>query len=87
MTMTHGTQNTNTSEFRSSDLALAAYLALTNGIVRIDRFDPRKAVFCFNRDKALDRRIDAFWADEAATSPRGYFEKIRELKARIYAER
>lgn len=84
--MSHEAEQNTGEEFRTSDLALAAYFALTIRVIRIERQDPRKVVFCFANVPKMDALVEAFWADTTLVNPREYFEKIRELKARIYAE-
>lgn len=73
------------SIFVSSDLALAAVVSLYFPIVVIDKQDPRKAQFVFNRSKNLNELVDRYWNKQLQVEPRAYWESIKALKARLYA--
>ena len=70
--------------FVSSDLALAAVISLSFPIVVIDKQNPRKAVFVFNRSKYLTDLVDKYWNKELSVEPRAYFDQLKSLKARLY---
>lgn len=71
--------------FVSSDLALAAIISIYFPVVVIDKQDPRKAFFVFKRTKKLDELVDKYWGKELLVEPRTYFDSIKALKARLYA--
>ena len=84
MTMT--TKPTEKEYFKSSDLALAAVLFLFFPLEGIDKENPRKALFLFEKDSDghLDETITDYWRGELKVDPRRYFEALRQIKARLY---
>lgn len=72
------------SVFISSDLALAAVVSIYFPIVIIDKENPRKAQFVFNRSKNLSDLVDKYWKKELQIEPRQYFDQLKALKARLY---
>lgn len=73
--------------YLTSDLALATTLSLQFAIEDIDRSNPRKAVFVFRRSPALEELADAYFTNEFKVSPQIFFNQLRDVKARLYAER
>lgn len=75
----------NSNYYETSDLGLAAAL-LTFGIVlvRVDKQNPRRAVFVFAASKELSTLVDSFWSGEMRLSALRYFESTKLLKSRIY---
>lgn len=73
--------------FQSSDLALVSYLALLFPIESINKSNPRKTIFHFNQTEKLDEQVQNYWRGEARVEPRAYFDELRRIKSRIYAER
>lgn len=73
--------------YLTSDLALATTLSLQFPIEDIDRSNPRKAVFVFRRSPALEEMVDAFFTNEFKIAPQLYFNQLRDVKARLYAEK
>lgn len=73
--------------YLTSDLALATTLSLQFPIEDIDRSNPRKAVFVFRRSQALEELVDAFFTNEFKIAPQVYFNQLRDVKARLYAEK
>lgn len=73
--------------YLTSDLALATTLSLQFPIEDIDRSNPRKAVFVFRRSPALEELVDAFFTNEFKIAPQVYFNQLRDVKARLYAEK
>ena len=75
----------NSNYYETSDLGLAAAL-LTFGVVlvRVDKQNPRRAVFVFADSKELSTLVDGFWSGEMTLSALRYFENTKLLKSRIY---
>jgi len=73
--------------YSTSDLSLATVLSLYNPIESIDRTNPRKALFVFKNTSSLKKTIDEYYRDEIRISPQQYFNQLRVIKARLYAER
>jgi len=75
----------NKSFYETSDLSLATTLSLWHPIDRIVRSNPRRSVFVFKKTKKLDELVDAYYRDEIRISPQAYFNQLRVIKARLYA--
>jgi len=75
----------NNDFYSSSDLSLCTTLSLYFPIEDIDRSNSRKAVFLFKKTKKLDDLVDAYYRDEIRISPQAYFNQLRVIKARLYA--
>lgn len=73
--------------FESSDLALAAYLSALFPIESVDKSNPRKAIFLFKQTQELDKEVRAYWRGETRVEPRTYFDELRRIKSRLYADR
>lgn len=70
--------------YHTSDLALATVLSLSYPIESVDKSNPRKAQFSFQRDKNLDELIEGYWRGEVKVEPQLFFQQLRVMKARIY---
>ena len=84
MKINHVEQKDTQNVFVSSDLALAAVVSIYFTIVIIDKENPRKAQFVFNRSKNLSDLVDKYWKKELLVEPRQYFDQLKALKARLY---
>lgn len=73
--------------YSTSDLSLATTISLQFPIERIDRSNPRKAVFIFIRSPQLDELVEAYFRNELKISPQSFFNQLRDIKSRLYAER
>lgn len=72
--------------FQSNDLPLCATLRYFGyQIEKIDRSNPAKAIFLFKRDEQLDNLIRQYWAHQLLVEPVGFFNCLKECKARIYS--
>ena len=78
-------QELNKDYFLTSDLSLCTTLSLHCSIERINRSNPRRAVFVFKKTKKLDELVNAYYRDEIRISPQAYFNQLRVIKARLYA--
>ena len=83
ITMTH--QELNEHYYSTSDLSLATTISLFYPIEDIDRSNPRKAVFIFRKTPELEKLIDQYFRNEIKVSPQIYFNQLRVIKARLYA--
>lgn len=75
-----------TDFYRTSDLALATVISLHYPIEAIDHQNPRKALFSFSRNEKLDELIKGYWRGELKVEPQSFFNQLRQIKSRIYAE-
>jgi len=78
-------QELNKDYFLTSDLSLCTTISLQCPIESINRSNPRKAVFVFKKTKKLDELVSAYYRDEIRISPQTYFNQLRVIKARLYA--
>ena len=72
--------------FISSDLAIVAALSLHFPIEAIDKRNPYKAYFIFQRTEALDRLVKAYYRGEHKEDPIKYFQQLKTIKSRIYSK-
>lgn len=84
MTINH-TEPENKEIFVSSDLALVAVISLYFPIAIINKDNPKKAVFVFNRSQNLNKLADKYWNKKLLVEPRAYFDQLKAIKARLYA--
>ena len=78
-------QQLNKHYYQTSDLSLATTISLFSPIEDIDRSNPRKAVFIFRKTPELEKLIDQYFRNEIKVSPQVYFNQLRVIKARLYA--
>ena len=78
-------QELNKNYYQTSDLSLATTLSLWFPIEDIDRSNPRKAFFIFRKTPELEKLIDQYFRNEIKISPQVYFNQLRVIKARLYA--
>jgi len=72
--------------FLTSDLGLASSLVTVGYTVEsLDRSDPQKIQFIFDRKNNIDDVIQAYWSHELSVSPLAYFNNVKMLKNRIYS--
>jgi len=70
--------------YRSADLALCAMIFLYKPLAGIDKQNPRRAEFLFERSQELNDLVERFWRRELKVDPRAYFDALRSIKARLY---
>jgi hypothetical protein len=75
----------NNDYYSTSDLSLATTLSLWCPIEDIDRSNPRKALFIFQNTEKLQDLVAEYYRDEIKISPQVYFNQLRVVKARLYA--
>ncbi len=75
---------TNKKLFKTSDLALAAVINLHYPIKTINKDNPKKVYFIFEKSKNLDLVIEKFWGRELKVDALLYFNSLKTLKTRIY---
>lgn len=75
----------NNDYYSTSDLSLATTLSLWCPIEDIDRSNPRKALFIFQNTEKLQDLVAEYYRDEIKVSPQIYFNQLRVVKARLYA--
>lgn len=71
--------------FSSADLALATAISLHYPLEDINKENPRRALFVFNDSPKLQELIIRYWKGELRVEPRLFFDNLKALKARLYA--
>jgi len=71
--------------YQTSDLSLATTISLWCPIEDIDRSNPHKASFIFLNTEHLQKLVDEYYRNEIKVSPQVYFNQLRVVKARLYA--
>jgi len=74
------------SLFTTYDLGVsAALMCLGYKLIRLDRDDPRKALFVFKREAEIDS-ANQYFSDQLRVKARSFFDSIKALKNKIYSE-
>ena len=71
--------------YKTSDLTLAITLSLYFPITSVDKADPRRVSFAFEKTKVLEEHIDKFWRRELRIEPLAFANQMKFLKTRIYS--
>lgn len=75
------------SVFTTYDLGVsAALLCLGYKLIRLDRDDPRKALFVFKREADIDNYANQYFSDQLKVKARSFFDSIKALKNKLYSE-
>lgn len=68
-----------------TDLGLAASLTASGFVVvDVDKANPRRVVFIFDKSPELESSVRQFWSNELLLPATLLLEHMRYLKARIY---
>lgn len=68
-----------------SDLGLASALSVSDfAIVRVDKSNPRRVVFVFEKSTGLQEAIEDYFSGKLLVPAEPFFSQIRSLKNRIY---
>lgn len=73
--------------YLTSDLALATTISLKFPIQDIDRSNSHKAVFVFLWSPELEELVESYFRNELKVSPQTFFNQLRDIKSRLYAEK
>lgn len=78
----------NQSTVQISDLGLAAALVSCDFPMKgISRNESSRAFFLFIATLEIEHAVDAYWDNTLDVQAREYFDNIKMLKSRIYAEK
>ena len=74
--------------YKTADLALVAVLLLfiPDSLEVVDRGNPHKVLFCFGNSPDLDSLVKRYWSRELQVEPQVFFNELKQVKVRIYAE-
>jgi len=71
--------------YKTSDLSLATTLSLFCPIETLERINPHKVCFVFKRNKKFDELLEQYWKQDLKVEPQLYFNQLKIIKARLYA--
>lgn len=71
--------------YSTSDLALAAAISIYYPVIKIDKKNPKKVFFIFQKDKNLEDLIEKYWRGDLRLEPKQYFNCLKNLKNRLYS--
>jgi len=77
---------TTSHTFRTSDLPLAATLALFWPVEDLDRSDDRRVCFLFAHSPELDEAVQSYHRRAMQVEPLAFFHAIKGLKSRLYGD-
>lgn len=72
--------------YSTTDLFLAATLALWFPVDSLDKKDPQKVIFNFIEDASLEIALDAYWSNALQVEPKALLNNLKTLKSRLYQE-
>lgn len=70
--------------YSTSDLALAALLILYYPLNSINKENPKKVYFVFEKGKDFNTLIKKYWYFKIRIEPQAYFNSLKSIKTRIY---
>ncbi len=72
--------------YRVSDFPLIAAITVWLPIFAVDRTDPRRTYFLFERSNELDVIVANYNRRELRVEPQTYYHAIKNVKARLYED-
>lgn len=73
-------------KFITYDIGLAAALiALGYTLYKLDKIEPKKSQFIFNRDEQIDKMVNDYWDDKLTLPVRSFYDSLKMLKNRLYS--
>ncbi len=73
--------------YKTTDIALATALHCYGlKLDAIDKTNPSRASFVFERNKGLDELIQAFWSHSLKVDPLTFFNELKQVKTRLYQQ-
>ncbi len=75
------------NRFSTYDLGCSSALISSGfNLISLDKSNPRKILFIFNRQVDIEKAVNNYWADTLKIKARSFFDNIKMLKNRIYSE-
>ena len=72
--------------FTTSDLGIAAALLTADfELLTLDRADPHKVKFIFNRENGIAKVAEDFWSNRLEQKARTFWDNVKVLKNRLYS--
>jgi hypothetical protein len=66
--------------------ATAALMSAGFELLTVDKKNPRKAMFIFQRTSEIEHIINEYFANHLQVQARSFFDHIKALKSRLYSE-
>lgn len=66
--------------------AAAALISAGFKLALLDKTNPNKVQFAFEREAGIERIMDDYWADRLEVKARSFFDNLKMLKNRLYSE-
>ena len=76
----------NDKNYQTSDLCLASAISLFQPIEKIDKTNPKRVIFIFQKTNEVESIIEDYWNKELKVEPQSYFQQLKIIKSRIYSE-
>ena len=77
-----------TSFFTAYDLgATAALISSGYELMAVDKTNPSKALFVFQREDGIEETVDDYWADRLEVKARRYFDSLKAVKNKLYSSK
>lgn len=73
--------------YQTSDISLATTISLFYPLDSIYRQSDQKSFFIFKKEKGLDEIINKYWSGNLKIEPKDYFNQLKNIKTRLYAEK
>jgi len=64
----------------------AALMSCQHKLIHLDRSNPRKVLFIFQKKERIEEIANAYFSDTLTVKARRYFDSIKALKSRLYSE-
>lgn len=72
---------------KTFDLGASAALVCAGfELIGVDKQNPRKALFIFQRADGIEDVVDRYWSDRLDGKLRKYFDTVKSLKNRLYSD-
>lgn len=72
--------------FRTSDFPLVATLTIWLPITAVDRTDPRRTCFLFDRSNELDALLEGYNRRTLLVPPEAFYHAMKSVKVRLYED-
>lgn len=73
--------------FTTYDLGVSTALLCANfELLSVDKADPRKALFIFQKEDGIEDVADKYFSDRLEVKARSFFDHLKALKNKLYSE-
>ena len=77
-----------TNFFTTFDLGgCAALICSGYELMAVDKTNPNKALFVFQREDGIEETVDDYWADRLEVKARRYFDSLKAVKNKLYSSK